>query len=97
MRSSLFAHRCPMNLSCHWRKKILQRNLNSFYEKYYFTFDKQARAWQIAVRIVEERTAPLPVDRPGAAASVLLALEGTLSENLLTVDEVAERLRRKIR
>ena len=51
-----------------------------------------ARAWQIAVRIVEERTAPLPVDRPGAAASVLLALEGALSENLLTVDEAAERL-----
>ena len=51
-----------------------------------------ARAWQIAVRIVEERTAPLPVDRPGAAASVLLALEGALSENLLTVDEAAEHL-----
>ena len=51
-----------------------------------------ARAWQIAMRLIEERTAPLPVDRPGAAASILLALEGALSENLLTVDEAAGRI-----
>ena len=56
------------------------------------TLITEARAWQIATRIVEERTEPLPLDRPGAAASALLALDGALSENLLTVDEAAEQL-----
>ena len=56
------------------------------------TLITEARAWQIATRIVEERTEPLPLDRPGAAASALLALDGALSENLLAVDEAAEQL-----
>ena len=56
------------------------------------TLITEARAWQIATRIVEGRTEPLPLDRPGAAASALLALDGALSENLLTVDEAAEQL-----
>ena len=56
------------------------------------TLITEARAWQIATRIVTERTEPLPLDKPGAAATALLALDGALSENLLSVADAAEQL-----
>lgn len=56
------------------------------------TLVTEARAWQIAARIVEARHDPLPMDNPGTAATAILALDGALSENLLSVSEAADQL-----
>ncbi|SPT52736.1 ATP-dependent DNA helicase pcrA [Actinomyces bovis] len=56
------------------------------------TLITEARAWQIANRLVESCTEPLPVEKANSATSLLLRLDGALSENLLTAPAAAEQL-----
>ena len=52
----------------------------------------QARSWQIVTSLLEARTLPLPSESLIHNASAALVLGDALSQNLLTIDEVAKDL-----
>ncbi|MBO3724870.1 ATP-dependent helicase [Actinomyces bowdenii] len=56
------------------------------------TLITEARAWQVASRLIEARTEPLPLETLGSATQAVLRLDAALSENLLEPQDAARDL-----
>ncbi|MBW3068229.1 ATP-dependent helicase [Actinomyces sp. 594] len=56
------------------------------------TLITEARKWQIATDILEQRTDPLPFESKSSAIAAVLRADNALSTNLLSIDDAREEL-----